>query len=324
MLATLAALTLAVLGTATHTDTTFAVKPGARLELTNFAGSISVRTWPKNAMRVSAEHSSRVTIQVESSGPTLSLQAMHWRGIPTTVDYEITVPKWMTLELSGVNTDISVENSEAEVSAESVQGDVSVTGGTKSVSATSVEGDVRIARASGKIECSSVNAGVSILGSTGQILVSSINGEINLNDIDSDDVEASTINGGVTYKGSLKDGGSYRFSTHNGEVELTVPERANATVSVATYNGEFTSSFPLQLQFPLQETRRGKRLNFTLGSGSARVELESFQGEIRLRRPGDAEGQRTFRYEKHKSEEKAKQEYERSKRKNAEDEAGEP
>jgi putative adhesin len=312
MIASLTAFTLAVLATATHTDTTFAVRTGTRLELNNFAGSIAVQTWTKNAVRVTAEHSSHVGIEIENSGPTLDLQAVHWRGIPTTVDYQITVPRWMGLELSGVNTDISVENSEAEVNAQTVQGDVTVTGGTKSVSASSVEGDVRITRASGKIECSSVNAGVSVAESNGQILVSSINGEIVLRAIDSDDVEASTINGGVTYIGSLKDAGSYRFSTHNGEIAVTVPERANATVSVATYNGEFSSSFPVQLK----ETRRGKRFNFTIGNGSARVELESFQGEIRLRRPGDPE---RAKHKEKEAWERALKEYEKTKHKNAEE-----
>src|SRR5262245_22358949 len=126
MIVSLAALTLAVLAAATHTDTTFAVRSGTRLELNNFAGSITVQTWTKNAVRVSAEHSSRVTIEIDDSGPTLGFKAVHWRGIPTTVDYEITVPRWMGLELQGVNTDITVENSEGEVSAQTVQGDVTV------------------------------------------------------------------------------------------------------------------------------------------------------------------------------------------------------
>jgi hypothetical protein len=32
------------------------------------------------------------------------------------------------------------------------------------------------------------------------------------------------------------------------------------------------------------EVRRGKRVSYTLGNGSAEVELESFDGEIKLRR----------------------------------------
>ncbi len=317
MIASLAAFTIVALASATHTDTTFAVKPGTRLELNSFAGSIAVQTWSKNAVRVSADHSSRVAIEIEGTGPSLSIKAAHWRGIPSTVEYQLTVPRWMALELSGVNTDISVDNSAGEIQISSVQGEVSVSGGTKIVNANSVEGEVRISRASGKIECSSVNADVRVEESRGQVLASSVNGEIVLNGVDSDDVEASTVNGGVTYEGTIKDGGSYRFSTHNGEVAVTVPQRANATVSVATFSGEFSSSFPVQLT----ETRHGRRFNFTLGNGSARLELESFQGEIRLRRPGDPEVKQgyQYRYEYKKTKETVK-----SKEKKPGDEDGEP
>jgi len=138
-----------------------------------------------------------------------------------------------------------------------------------------------------------VNGAVHIVRSTGPVIASSVNGEIVLDRIDSDDVEASTVNGTVTYEGLIKNGGSYRFSTHNGDVDVTVPERVNATVSVATFSGEFSSGFPIQLS----ETKHGRRFNFTLGNGGARIELESFQGGIRLRRPGTAETKTGYKYE---------------------------
>ncbi|MGH7730741.1 MAG: DUF4097 family beta strand repeat-containing protein [Candidatus Eiseniibacteriota bacterium] len=283
MIGTLAALTVAVLATGTQTDTTLAVKPGTRLELSNFGGMIAVSTWSKNALRVQAEHSSRTVVEIEASGPSLEVRAHHRRNIPTSVDYRLTVPTWMALELSGVNTDISVENSAGEVKVETVHGEISVIGGSKSVVANSVEGEVRIQRASGRIECGSVNGSVHVEGTTGPVIASSVNGEILMDRVDSDDVEATTVNGTVNYVGAVKNEGSYRFSTHNGDVTVTVPEGADATVSVATFSGDFSSSFPI----PFKETKRGHRFTFTLGNGSARIELESFQGEIRLRRPGD-------------------------------------
>jgi hypothetical protein len=36
----------------------------------------------------------------------------------------------------------------------------------------------------------------------------------------------------------------------------------------------------------LRETRKGKRFSFVLGTGSAQVSLESFQGTVQLVRPG--------------------------------------
>jgi len=303
MIGILATLTVAALAGATQTDTTFAVKAGTRLEVNQFAGSIAVETWTKNAVHVVADHSSRVEIEFGGSWPSLTIDAVHMRGLPSTVNYQLTVPKWMALNLSGVNTEMSVDHSAGEIQIETVQGEVTVTGGSKTIQASSVDGAVHLVDATGRIECSSVNGAVEIERSSGPIVASSVNGEIVLRGIDSDDVEGSTVNGTVSYDGAIKDGGSYRFSSHNGAVSIAVPERASATVSVATYGGDFNSDFPV----PLTETR-GKRFNFTLGSGGARIELESFQGGIHLRRPGNPDGRSDveYRYEE-KTKEKTKE-----------------
>ena len=64
-------------------------------------------------------------------------------------------------------------------------------------------------------------------------------------------------------------------------MRVSVPEKANVTVSVSTFNGEFSSCFPVQLN---KKTKH--RFDFSIGSGSARLELESFGGDIRICRPG--------------------------------------
>jgi hypothetical protein len=51
-------------------------------------------------------------------------------------------------------------------------------------------------------------------------------------------------------------------------------------VSVATFNGAFSSSIPVTIE----RGHRARRFNFTLGSGSAKLELESFSGSVELAR----------------------------------------
>nr|MDJ0766852.1 hypothetical protein [Myxococcota bacterium] len=48
-------------------DTTFAVDPNARLELINREGSISVRTWDRDEVRVSTDLSWGAVIDIERS-----------------------------------------------------------------------------------------------------------------------------------------------------------------------------------------------------------------------------------------------------------------
>ena len=71
--------------------------------------------------------------------------------------------------------------------------------------------------------------------------------------------------------------------THDGELVCTIAEGSNVTVAVATFAGDFRASFPISLQ-----GRVDRRFEFTLGSGSARLKLEAFDGEIHLIRPGEA------------------------------------
>jgi hypothetical protein len=63
---------------------------------------------------------------------------------------------------------------------------------------------------------------------------------------------------------------------------MAIAEDANATVTVSTFNGRYSASFPIQV------TRIGadRRFTFVVGSGSARVEASSFNGNIAFRRPG--------------------------------------
>ena len=135
----------------------------------------------------------------------------------------------------------------------------------------------------GRVNASSINQGVTVNGAAGELSAETVNGHIALNNIDSTSVEIASVNGNIKYDGSAATNGRYRFSTHNGSISVGVPENASAAFMVRTYNGSVRTD--LQLQGG-GEARRGQRVTYTLGSGSAEFELESFGGTIQLRRRG--------------------------------------
>jgi hypothetical protein len=281
VLLSLATGALVALASLQQVDTTVPVGPGQRLEVDAFGGEITVKTWSRNAVRVQAEPSSHAEIQISTAGSTVSLRTEGRRG-PPNVDLAITAPVWMGLDLSGVNGDVKVDGTKGPVTVETVQGSVEVTGGQGIVSLRSVQGSVTLRGAKGRIEVHSVNEDVSVSDASGELTAETVNGEITLNRVDATSLDASTVNGDVSYDGPVHNGGRYALSSHNGDVTLTMAEGTNAAVSVSTFSGEFESEFPVTIN----ETRKGKRFNFTIGTGSAQVTLESFQGTVRLARPG--------------------------------------
>jgi DUF4097 and DUF4098 domain-containing protein YvlB len=269
-------------------DSTVPVGRGQRLEVNAFAGEIAVSVWNRDAMRVQADDDGSTEIEIDRTATTVSVRSVGRHGPPSEVDLRITVPAWMPLDLSGVNTEITVAGTRAGISAETVQGDISAKGGDGLVSLRSVQGSVSLTGAKGRLELHSVNADVEVSSSSGEVNAETVNGDVTLDAVDATSVTATSLNGDVAYNGPIKSSGRYALSTHNGDVTVTVAEGTSASVSVSTFNGEFASAFPVTLT----ETRKGKHFTFTIGGGSAQVTLESFQGTIELVRPGQFRGAR--------------------------------
>src|SRR5437773_10519229 len=139
-------------------------------------------------------------------------------------------------------------------------------------------GAVTLEKARGRIDLSSVHEASRATEVSGDLTAETVNGDITLTQIESANAEANTVNGDITYDGTIKDGGRYRFSTHDGDLRVSVPEKSNVSISVSTFDGDFSACYPVRLVGP----KTKHRFSFTIGSGSARRELESFNGDIRL------------------------------------------
>ena len=290
------ALALTMLAPQERTDTTLSVDAGARLELENFAGSVEVRTWDRPQVRVEATHSSRDRVEIRNSMLRLHIESgqdfdddndrRRTRRGPSSrvVEYTLTVPAAMAISISGPYTDVTVENTRGEVNVETVQGEVVVRGGTGNISVESVQGSVTVEGARGRVNAHSVSESIVLRDVVGDISAEAVSGDITLEKIRATNVEATTVSGELLYDGTIADGGRYSFASHSGDVQLTIPQSSNAAISVSTFSGDFQAGFPVRLN----DTRnRGRRFTFTVGNGSARVELESFSGDIEVNRPED-------------------------------------
>jgi hypothetical protein len=272
---------------AQQTDTTIAVKPDARVQIQNFAGTIRVITWERNAVRVHAGQSRRDEVRIQGDDAALSVATVSKSGVPGPIDYEITVPARASLDISGTYTDVTIEGVRASVSATTVQGAVTLRGGDGVISLKSVEGAISVQDATGRVEVNGVNKGLVLRNVNGDIAAETVNGSIELEGIESSDVDAETVNGRVTYAGSIRDRGRYRFGSHNGNITISIPERSNATVAAVSYQGSISSRFELPKAVSDGIARSPRRADFALGNGSGRIEAESFQGDVVFVRPGD-------------------------------------
>jgi DUF4097 and DUF4098 domain-containing protein YvlB len=275
-----------------QTDTIVQANGASRFELESFQGKVVVRTWDRDAVQVKAEHSEPYSVSVVRSGSTISVEPDVEKGLGLSfeVDFEITVPRRFGLTIEGVGLDVDIQGTEGEIEVGTVHGPIRVVGGRGSVAVGSVNGTVHVEGTEGDLDVSGVAGGVTILNCSGDIYAESVGGELTLQGVRSTDVEVGTVGGTLRYEGSIEDGGRYNFGSHGGEIWVYLPPNINAQVEVVTLAGDIAVDYP---GAPTEPTQGGglpglneKELSFELGTGSARIDIETFGGKVNILRQG--------------------------------------
>jgi DUF4097 and DUF4098 domain-containing protein YvlB len=124
------------------------------------------------------------------------------------------------------------------------------------------------------------NGSVAVEGVKGRIDMESSNGSVRLTDVGGR-VNARTSNGSVhvTLAGKYWDGDGLSVVTSNGSARLDLPDGYNAHLIAGTNNGSLNLDIPVTVQ-----GRVSKRIDTTLGTGGATIEMRTSNGSLRIGR----------------------------------------
>ena len=124
-----------------------------------------------------------------------------------------------------------------------------------------------------------VNGGMSAEGLTADVKASSVNGSVRVTTTGL--AEASTVNGSVYVEmGRANWTNELEFSTVNGGITLVMPAKLDTDVRASSVNGDIESDYPLTIS-----GRFGPRkLRGTIGAGGRTLNLSTVNGEIRLKK----------------------------------------
>lgn len=259
-------------------DTTFQVPAGSRVVIEHRSGDIEIRGTRGREARALLDGESR-GVGVSSSSGTYRIDASRiWEDVDA--DLSITLPADVDVEIHGLEGDIRVVGMAGRVAVETVESSVLIDGAGR-VSALTVDGDVTIRDVRDGVTVEAGDGDVWIEDAAGPIRAAGIDSDITLLNVDSRSVAISSVDGDLLYDGPVYANGSYELATHDGSVTFTIAENEGARVSVSTFDGSLIPSFPITLRGGLMPAAE-----FTIGDGSARVEIEVFDGDIYLVRPG--------------------------------------
>jgi DUF4097 and DUF4098 domain-containing protein YvlB len=256
----------------TRKEFRFTVGPKANIVVDNEYGAITVKPGSANQVVVVAVvHSDKVEVDTSHEGDRLEIESHLLKGADAQsgrVDYELTVP---------ANVPLNLRSSTGPLSVERTQGDLTLEGADAAVNVHNVSHcHVHVKTMSGNVTLADV--------SDGHVEINSISGEVHLNSVTGPHVQVDSGAGKVFYDGNFGSSGSYAFTTHTGDIEALVAPDASADFSARSMQGFVKSDVPLKpkehSRFP---TELGRSFFGTVGKAASEVVLKSISGTIRLK-----------------------------------------
>jgi Putative adhesin len=272
---------------AAEIDTTIAFSRTGTVELQLSGGEIIVTSWPREQVRVRAT-SERSALRLDASSGHVSLGLRQGSSRSGDTRFEVTIPVGARVRATSTSGDIRVSGSKADVEARTHRGDIAVEDVGR-IDLNALSGDVEATTIAGDVRINVVSGDVRLRGATGEIEIKTVSGEIDVSDARARFVRLGSTSGDLAYDGSIDATGRYELETHSGDVDLTLPSNIKADLTVSTFSGEVVSDLPLVL-VPGPHgnaSSHGKSLRLAIGGGGgARINTESFSGDINIRNRG--------------------------------------
>ena len=124
-----------------------------------------------------------------------------------------------------------------------------------------------------------VNGEMSAEGLKGDVRASTVNGSVRVSTTGL--AEASTVNGSVYAEMGRADWtNDLEFSTVNGGITLIIPGKLDTEVRASTVNGDIESDWPMTVTGRFNN----RRVRGTIGAGGRGLSLSTVNGEIRLKK----------------------------------------
>lgn len=265
-------------------DTVVAFDARGALTVACPGGMVVVDGGDRNEIRVRARTGSG-GIRFSSNGSRATLESSSGRGC-SDGRFEVTVPFGTRVSATTWSGSVSVRGVRGDIEARAQSGDVLVRDAGDRLDIETLSGDVSVTGVKGESTINTISGGITLAGARGDVTVESVSGDLDLRDVVARQIRAHTTSGDVAFLGAVLDAGRYEFTTHSGEVTLSLPADIGAELSVSTFNGGIESDFPITLKAGEHGigSAHAKRLTFSLGRGTARIVAETFSGDITLRR----------------------------------------
>lgn len=251
----------------------------------NMVGSVTVHGWSKDTVLVRAvlPPLDKLFAGGTYTGAKMFVENADERD-PKPTRLEVWVPARTRLWIKTATANIEVTGVDGQLDLYVVSGNIDVNGNPRELNAEAIDGDIHVIGSPAWLRAKSASGTITLNGSSADAAFSTVSGPIKIDGGTFERTKVETVTGNITFTGMLDRSGTFDFDTHSGAVDIAIPEKVNADVSIVTISGNITNNIskarPVSGRFG-----HGTELNFEIASGGAKVSVRTFKGAVTLRRP---------------------------------------
>jgi DUF4097 and DUF4098 domain-containing protein YvlB len=288
---------------------TLAVSKTSYVQIEHVNGSAKVIAWDKSEVKVTGrlgERTEEFIFEKDNNEVFIKVKVKNsngwgsW-GSDKGDDLEIFIPRQSKVYYSAVNADIKIEQVRGGARVETVNGSIeakklagrirldSVNG---RITADSLEGDVKIDTVNGTIDSrsskgkkdsyASVNGSIEVFSESSDINVETVNGDIDLELGKVTQLSLDTVNGSINVKLELEADGEIDASSVGGSIRLYLQRDVSARFDIEGHAGDKITNNLSDDKIQKAKYGPNRRLKFSLNGGSAKVNVSTVSGRVRL------------------------------------------
>ncbi len=282
----LLALAYSIPTKAEKVDRILDINPNSLVTITSRSGEIGVRSWNKPQIRIRGEIGQGL-IDVDTKRDIVVIDTTTknkaWGSSGREVDFIVTVPKQVRLDLNGFSTSMRIDGIDGAINMTTISGDLSLLDAQGKHNLRTVSGDIDIENVSGQLNVESVSGDIRVDANVNELLVKTVSGDIQTSLKRIDDLEISTVSGQVEARFRLNDEGRVSARSISGDIDLNFTEKQiDARFDINTGPGGRVRNALSEDKPKKDRYALSSQLQFWLGKGKAQVELQTMSGTIKL------------------------------------------
>jgi DUF4097 and DUF4098 domain-containing protein YvlB len=256
-----------------------------RVIVENMAGSVKFSVWDKAKIEISGELGDDVEkVEISESAKGIHVRVHHKPDIRRIEDTNLylRIPVKASVEVESVSADIDVDGSEGDsIVINTVSGDVDADAAPQRLEIHSVSGDVEFEGQTSRSMVETVSGEISLRGVSGEVNVSTVSGDVSLIADEVDRARFESVSGDMKLDLAVNDGGRLTSDSMSGDLVLRLPAKQQASFTAQTFSGDIRSDFGDAAR---GSNGPGSVLEYDEGNNGASIRLESFSGDIHIRR----------------------------------------